>query len=49
MIEHATDEKLKNTIQEHLKQTRQHAVNVEPVFTGPSRKAQRRPARWLRG
>lgn len=33
MIEHATDENLKSAIQEHLEQTRQHAVNVERVFT----------------
>jgi ferritin-like metal-binding protein YciE len=32
MIEHATDEDLKSAIQEHLEQTRQHAVNVEQVF-----------------
>jgi len=33
MVEHATDQELKGAIQEHLEQTRQHAVNVERVFT----------------
>jgi ferritin-like metal-binding protein YciE len=32
MVEHATDQDLKGAIQEHLEQTRQHAVNVERVF-----------------
>jgi ferritin-like metal-binding protein YciE len=32
MIEHATDQSLTSAIQEHLEQTRQHAVNVERVF-----------------
>jgi ferritin-like metal-binding protein YciE len=32
MIEHATDQSLRSAIQEHLEQTRQHAVNVERVF-----------------
>jgi ferritin-like metal-binding protein YciE len=32
MIQNSTDESLKGAIQEHLEQTRQHAVNVERVF-----------------
>ncbi len=33
MAEHATDEDLKGAIQDHLGQTRQHALNIERVFT----------------
>jgi ferritin-like metal-binding protein YciE len=33
MAENATDQDLKDAIQEHLAQTRQHAVNVERVFS----------------
>ncbi len=41
MIEYATDEDLKSAIQEHLGQTRQHAVNVERVFTELGKEAHR--------
>lgn len=41
MIEHAADEELRSAIQEHLGQTRQHAVNVEKVFTELGQEAQR--------
>jgi ferritin-like metal-binding protein YciE len=41
MIEHATDQSLKSAIQEHLQQTRQHAVNIEKVFTELDQEAQR--------
>jgi ferritin-like metal-binding protein YciE len=33
MVEHATDQDLESAIQQHLEQTRQHAVNVERVFS----------------
>lgn len=32
MIQNATDQNLKGAIQEHLEQTRQHAVNLERIF-----------------
>jgi ferritin-like metal-binding protein YciE len=41
MVEHATDQDLKSAIQEHPEQTRQHAVNVEWVFTELGREAHR--------
>jgi ferritin-like metal-binding protein YciE len=41
MVEHATDESLKGAIQEHLEQTRQHAVNVERVFAELGQEAHR--------
>jgi ferritin-like metal-binding protein YciE len=41
MIEHATDQSLKSAIQEHLEQTRQHAVNVERVFAELGEEARR--------
>ncbi len=41
MIEHATDEKLKGAIRDHLAQTRQHAANVERVFTELGHEARR--------
>jgi ferritin-like metal-binding protein YciE len=41
MIEHAADQSLKSAIQEHLEQTRQHAVNVERVFVELGEEAQR--------
>jgi ferritin-like metal-binding protein YciE len=41
MIEHATDQSLKSAIQEHLEQTRQHAVNVERVFAELGKEARR--------
>jgi ferritin-like metal-binding protein YciE len=41
MAQNATDPDLKGAIQEHLKQTRQHAVNVEQVFTELGQEAQR--------
>ena len=41
MIEHATDQSLKSAIQEHLAQTRQHAVNVERIFTEMGQEAHR--------
>lgn len=41
MIQNATDEGLKGAIQEHLEQTRQHAVNIERVFTELGQEAQR--------
>ncbi len=40
MIEYATDEDLKSAIQEHLAQTRQHAVNLERIFTELGQEAQ---------
>jgi ferritin-like metal-binding protein YciE len=41
MVEHATDQDLKGAIQEHLEQTRQHAANVERVFTELGQEAHR--------
>jgi ferritin-like metal-binding protein YciE len=41
MIEHATDENLRSAIQEHLKQTREHAANVERVFAELGQEARR--------
>jgi ferritin-like metal-binding protein YciE len=41
MVEHATDQDLKSAIQEHLEQTRQHAVNVVSVFTELGQEARR--------
>ena len=41
MAEHATDQELKGAIQEHLEQTRQHAVNVERVFAELGQEAHR--------
>ncbi|MDP8947937.1 MAG: DUF892 family protein [Actinomycetota bacterium] len=41
MIENATDENLRSAIQEHLEQTRQHAVNLERVFTELGQEAHR--------
>ncbi len=41
MVENATDENLRSAIQEHLEQTRQHAVNVERVFTELGQEARR--------
>ncbi len=41
MVEQATDEDLKGAIREHLEQTRQHAVNVERVFTELGQEAHR--------
>jgi ferritin-like metal-binding protein YciE len=41
MVEHATDQDLKSAIQEHLEQTRQHAANVERVFTELGQEAHR--------
>jgi ferritin-like metal-binding protein YciE len=41
MIENATDQDLKGAIQEHLEQTRQHAVNVERVFAELGQEAHR--------
>jgi ferritin-like metal-binding protein YciE len=41
MVEHATDQDLKSAIQEHLEQTRQHAANVERVFTELDKEAHR--------
>ena len=41
MVEHATDQDLKGAIQEHLDQTRQHAVNVERVFAELGQEAHR--------
>lgn len=41
MIESATDQELKSAIQEHLEETRQHAVNVEKVFTELGHEARR--------
>jgi len=41
MIEHATDGDLKSALQEHLQQTRQHAVNVERIFTEMGQEAHR--------
>jgi ferritin-like metal-binding protein YciE len=49
MAEHATDEELKEAIQEHLEQTRQHAANVERVFTELGREAQRETNEAARG
>ncbi len=41
MIQNATDESLRSAIQEHLAQTRQHAVNVERVFVELGQEAHR--------
>lgn len=41
MAENATDEDLKGAIQEHLAQTRQHAVNIERIFTELGKEAHR--------
>lgn len=41
MIQNATDESLKGAIQEHLEQTRQHAVNIESIFTELGQEARR--------
>lgn len=41
MAEHATDESLKNAILEHLDQTRQHAANIEQVFSELGQEARR--------
>jgi ferritin-like metal-binding protein YciE len=41
MAQNATDQNLKGAIQEHLEQTRQHAVNVEQVFTELGQEARR--------
>ena len=41
MIEHATDSDLMSAIQEHLEQTRQHAVNLERVFSELGQEAHR--------
>jgi ferritin-like metal-binding protein YciE len=41
MVENATDQNLKGAIQEHLEQTRQHAVNVERVFAELGQEAHR--------
>ncbi len=41
MIEHATDQSLRSAIQEHLAQTRQHAANLERVFTELGQEAHR--------
>jgi ferritin-like metal-binding protein YciE len=49
MVEHATDEELKEAIQEHLEETRQHAANVEQVFTELGREAQRETNEAARG
>ena len=49
MAEHATDENLKSAIQEHLEQTRQHAVNVEIVFTELGQEAGRETNEAARG
>jgi len=49
MAEHATDEELKEAIQEHLEQTEKHAANVERVFTELGREAQRETNEAARG
>jgi ferritin-like metal-binding protein YciE len=49
MAEHATDEELEEAIQEHLEQTRQHAANVEQVFTELGQDAQRETNEAARG
>jgi ferritin-like metal-binding protein YciE len=49
MAEHATDESLKEAIQEHLEQTEKHAANVERVFTELGREAQRETNEAARG
>ena len=49
MAEHATDEELKEAIQEHLEQTEKHAANVEQVFTELGREAQRETNEAARG
>ncbi len=41
MVEHASDEKLRSAIQEHLDQTREHAANVERVFAELGQEAHR--------
>jgi ferritin-like metal-binding protein YciE len=49
MVEHATDEELKEAIQEHLRQTEQHAANVEQVFTELGQEARRETNEAARG
>jgi len=49
MAEHATDEDLKEAIQEHLQLTEKHAANVERVFTELGREAQRETNEAARG
>jgi ferritin-like metal-binding protein YciE len=49
MAEHATDESLKEAIQEHLEQTEKHAANVERVFTELGREARRETNEAARG
>jgi ferritin-like metal-binding protein YciE len=49
MVEHATDEGLKEAIQEHLRQTEQHASSVEQVFTELGQEAHRETNEAARG
>jgi ferritin-like metal-binding protein YciE len=49
MVEYATDEGLKEAIQEHLRQTEQHAANVERVFTELGQEAHRETNEAARG
>lgn len=48
-IEHATDEGLSNTLLDHLDQTRQHAANIEQVFSELGQEARRQPNEVARG
>ena len=49
MVENATDQDLKGAIQEHLEQTRQHAVNVERVFAELGQEAHRETNKVAKG
>ncbi len=49
MVEHATDQSLKNAIQNHLDQTRQHAANIEQVFSELGQEARRQPNEVAKG
>lgn len=49
MVEHATDDNLRKAIQEHLEQTREHAVNVERVFAELGQEPRRETNEVARG
>jgi ferritin-like metal-binding protein YciE len=49
MVEHTTDQELKEAIQEHLRQTERHAANVEQVFTELGQEARRETNEAARG
>ena len=49
MVEHASDEELKEAIHEHLQQTEQHAATVERIFTELGQEARRETSEAARG